>query len=434
MNENDLKKETLRSKNYFIYMVIVLMFVEIIDTYSTTFPTAIPSKVIDEFLLPYNPINVAQSIMAACISIATIGTYFVFLNQYLADKVGRKKLLAFTVFGMGFSALLLFFSTSIVDYTIYLFLLFVFFSSDIWTIYINEEAPQEKRALWTNIVLMGGLIGAVLLIVFRSIFISETISYWRGMTFPAIFIGIILSIVILFTIKETSKFEEMKKNKGITKLSTKTMIQDMKALFSGTNRNGFIAILIAGFIVTFNQVFKSMLEEFLSRSPYFTDDDATMILTIISAAVFIGYIVTGIVADKQGRKVLFYVYAILQPISVIFVVVGANSPSGAMIIVAVSAGISYISGQSLSVLIRIVSLELVPTEIRGMGTGVKSLIAAFGMTLGMAFSSVSIHYLPFEDLNLGITFILFSLPYLLIIPLIYFFLSETKGVDLSNIE
>ena len=114
--------------------------------------------------------------------------------------------------------------------------------------------------------------------------------------------------------------------------------------------------------------------------------------------------------------------------------IGANSHTGAMIIVAVSAGVAYISGQSLSVLIRIVSLELVPTEIRGMGTGVKSLIAAFGMTVGLLFSSLTIYSLPFGDLNLGITFILFSLPYLLIVPLIYFFLKETKNVDLSNVE
>ena len=434
MEEKGSKKGSLRSNHYFIYMVIVLMFVEILDTYTTTFPTAIPSKVIEEFLLPYHVLNVAQSIMAACISIATIGTYFVFLNQFLADKIGRKIVLAFTVFGMGFSSLLLFLSNNIITYTIYLFMLFVFFSSDIWTIYINEEAPQDKRALWTNIVLMGGLVGAVLLIIFRSIFISETTSYWRGMTFPAIFIGLILTIIIIFTLKETSKFKEMKSKKVEKQQSTRSIIQDFKALFSGPNRKGFIAILIAGFIVTFNQVFKSMLEEFLFRSPYFTDDDATMILTIISAAVFIGYLLTGILADKKGRKLLFYVYAILQPISVIFVVIGAYSPIGAIIIVAFSAGLAYISGQCLSVLIRIVSLELVPTEIRGMGTGVKSLIAAFGMTLGLLFSSATIYSLPFGDLNLGITFILFSLPYILIVPLIYFFLKETKDVNLSNIE
>ena len=434
MNEKGTKKGSLKSNHYFIYMVIVLMFVEILDTYTTTFPTAIPSKVIEEFLLPYYVLNVAQSIMAACIAIATIGTYFVFLNQFFADKIGRKKILAFTVFGMGFSSLLLFFSNNIITYTIYLFMLFIFFSSDIWTIYINEESPQDKRALWTNIVLMGGLVGAVLLIIFRSIFISEASSYWRGMTFPAIFIGIPLSIIILLTLKETSKFEEMKKNKVEKQQSTRSIIQDIKALFSGSNRKGFIAILIAGFIVTFNQVFRSLLEEFLSRSPYFTDDDATMILTIISASVFIGYLLTGIIADKKGRKLLFYVYAILQPISVIFVVIGAYSPIGAIIIVALSAGVAYISGQSLSVLIRIVSLELVPTEIRGMGAGVKSLIAAFGMTLGLVFSSLSVYYLPFGTLNLGITFILFSMPYLLIVPIVYFFLRETKGIDLSKVE
>ncbi|MCP4761421.1 MAG: MFS transporter, partial [archaeon] len=234
MNEVNTKKGSLKSNHYFIYMVIILMFVEILDTYTTTFPTAIPSKVIEEFLLPDYILNVAQSIMAACIAIATIGTYFVFLNQFFADKIGRKKILAFTVFGMGFSSLLLFFSNNMITYTIYLFMLFVFFSSDIWTIYINEEAPQEKRALWTNIILMGGVGGAVLIIIFRSIFVSEAFSYWRGMTFPAIFIGIPLSIIILLTLKETSKFKEMKKTNVEKQQSTSTTIQDMKALFSGT--------------------------------------------------------------------------------------------------------------------------------------------------------------------------------------------------------
>ena len=429
MENNESKNGILRTKNYFIYMVITLMFVEITDTYSTLYPTAIPSKIIEEFLLPYHPLNVAESIMSLCISIATIGTYFVFLNQFLADKIGRKKMLAFTVFGMGFSSLLLLTSTSIIAYTAYLFLLYIFFSSDIWTIYINEEAPQEKRALWTNIVLMGGLFGAVLLTIFRAIFISETGSYWRGMTFASIFIGIPLSIIIILTLKEPSKYLEMKEKKKLEQAPTRSILKDVKSLFSISNRNGYIAILLSGFIISFNFVFGAFLEQFLTTSPYITDDDATMIILIISLATFIGYLFTGIVADKYGRKRLFYTYALLYPISVIFVVIGRNLEVGAVIVVSISAGVSYITGQCLTVLIRIVSLEIVPTEIRGMGTGVKSLIAALGATLGLLIGSIPILYF-----GLGTTFILFSLPYLIIIPLVYFNLKETKGIDLNTVD
>lgn len=79
-----------RSKSAILYMIIVLMFVEILDTYCTLYPTVIPSKVIAEFLSEF-PENVANSTFAFCIAIASIGTYFVLLNQYLADRKGGEK-------------------------------------------------------------------------------------------------------------------------------------------------------------------------------------------------------------------------------------------------------------------------------------------------------------------------------------------------------
>ena len=428
MPENKLKSTNSRSRISFFYMIIVLMFVEILDTYTTVFPTVIPSRIINEFLGGY-PENVANSIMAIAIGIATVGTYFVFINQFLADKFGRKILLVFTVFGMGFSSLLLFFSTSIIDFTIYLFLLYIFFSSDIWTIYINEESPPEKRATWTNIILMGGIGGAIIVMICRSIFITNTYSYWRGMTYFAIFWGIPLSVLILLTFKETSKFREMKERKGAPKKTMKLLKNNLKILFKSSNRKGFIAILITSFIISFNYITKSLLESYLTSSPYITQDDATIIILIISLATFIGYIFTGIVADKLGRKLIFYMYALIQPISVIIIVIGTYIPINTLIIVSVGGGFAYITSQCLVVVIRIVTLEILPTEARGIGTGVKSLVAALGMTAGTLLSS------PFIlNLGLGITFIIFSIPYIIIIPLIYYNLKETKGIDLSSIK
>jgi len=113
-----------RTKIYFFYMIIILMFVEILDTYTTNYPNVIPSKIIEEFLSNY-PENVATSIYMLCGAIATVGMYFVFLNQFMADKAGRKLLLGITVLGMGVSSLLLALSTNIIQYTIFLFLLYI---------------------------------------------------------------------------------------------------------------------------------------------------------------------------------------------------------------------------------------------------------------------------------------------------------------------
>ena len=77
------------SKGYFRYMVFILILIEILDAYTTAYPLVIPSNVIDEFLADMNR-NTAQAIFSIGAGIATIGMYFVFINQYFADRFGRK--------------------------------------------------------------------------------------------------------------------------------------------------------------------------------------------------------------------------------------------------------------------------------------------------------------------------------------------------------
>ena len=416
-----------RSKSALLYMVIVLMFVEILDTYCTLYPTVIPSKVIAEFLSEF-PENVANSTFAFCIAIASIGTYLVLLNQYLADRKGRKILLAITVFGMGFSSLLLATATNIIQYTIYLFMLYIFFSSDIWTIYISEECPPEKRGQWNAFVLMGGIGGALLLPFFRSIFITETAANWRGMTYFAIFLGIPLSILILLTFKETQKFEEMKAQRASGEEMPK-LKENLKFLFKSARRKELIVILIISLIAGLNYVFYRLVEVYWSSSGM-SESAVNTVIYFAAISVILGYLITGIAADKWGRKPLLYIYGVLSPIAIIIVVLGINF-SGVLliIIVGVGIGLAYISLQGIRIVARLITVEITPTDARGTGSGLRSLIAAIGMTVGLFISSALIYFYGF-----AFTFIVISLPHLLILPLTYLYLKETKGIDLSEVK
>ena len=419
--------EFKRSKSALLYMVIVLMFVEVLDTYSTLYPTVIPSKVIAEFLSD-EPENVANSTFAFFIAIASIGTYFVLLNQYLADRKGRKILLAITVFGMGISSLLLATATNIIQYTIYLFMLYIFFSSDIWTIYISEECPPEKRGQWNAFVLMGGIGGALLLPIFRSIFITDTTANWRGMTYFAIILGIPLSIVILATFKETQKFEEMKEKRASGEEMPK-LSENMKILFKSTRRKELVVILIISLIAGLNYVFFRLGEVYWSSSGM-SDSEINIIIYFAAISVILGYLLTGILADKWGRKPLLYIYGVLSPISVIIVVLGVNL-SGVLliIIVGVGVGLAYITLQGIRIVVRLITVEIIPTDARGTGSGLRSFIAAIGTTAGLFISSALILFY-----GLAFTFIVISLPHLLIFPLAYLYLKETKGIDLSEVK
>jgi MFS family permease len=403
--------------SYFKYMIFILLFVEILDTYTTNYLNVVVSDISSEFL-------VEISLFQIFVAIATLGMYFVFLNQYLADKIGRKFLLVFTVFGMGISSLFITFSTNIIIYTVFLFLLYFFFNSDIWVIYINEESPADKRALYTNLVLVGGVIGALLIPVFHDI---ASLINWRVMTYFAILLGIPLSIVIFFTFRETSKYLEIKENKSIVKERRKIFKQNLQTIFKSTRRKEFLIILIISLIIGLNNLFILVGEDFLSDS--FTTEDVDTIVWIMGIASIIGYLITGLLADRIGRKPLCYLYSIIFPISILIIVLGVNLTEGALIIVMLGAGLANLSFWGLRILISIMALEIIPTQTRGTGVGLKTLTSSAGITVGLILSSI----ITFSQ-GLAVSFLTFSLLFFVVFFLILLFLRETKGVNLSDVE
>lgn len=421
MSEFKKEKGNRQFFSYFKYMIFILIFVEILDTYTTNYLNVVVSDISEEFF-PDLSGDAAISLFQIFVAIGTLGMYFVFLNQYLADRIGRKFLLVFTVFGMGIASLLINFSTNIIVYTVFLFLLFFFFNSDIWVIYINEESPSDKRALYTNFVLIGGVIGALLIPVFHDIIIN-----WRGMTYFAIILGIPLSIIIFFTFKETSKYLEIKEDNSLLTERPKILKDNLKNIFKSSRRMEFVVILIISLIIGLNNLFILVGEDFLSDN--FIKEDVDTVVWVMGIASIIGYLITGITADKIGRKPLCVIYSIIFPISILIVVLGINFTEGALTMVMIGAGLANLSYWGLRILISIMALEIIPTQSRGTGAGLKTLVSSVGITVGLIISSI----ITFSQ-GLAVSFTIFSFLFIIIIFLVLLFLKETKGVNLSDIE
>ncbi|MHA1804181.1 MAG: MFS transporter [Promethearchaeota archaeon] len=432
MTENNTNAQVSRSSKYFKLMLIILLFVQILDAYTTTYTASFPSKIIEEFLPNYSP-NEANSIMALSIGIATIGMYFVFINQFLSDKVGRKTMLFITTLGMGASALLLALSSNIIQYTIFLFLTYLFFSSDMWIIYINEEAESEKRAYYTNLLLAGGVLGPILMPIFRSIFITETspVGSWRGMTYFPTFLGIPLALIILFTIKETSKYEEIKRgNVPRSSMENSSLLKvNLKYLFTSSRKEEYLAILVMSFLTGLNFIFLQLAESFAASYTTLSESLINIVIYIVAISVIIAYLLTGILADKFGRKPLLYLFSLLMPIGAILLYLGGQMTSNNFIIVVLGIVCGYVAYDALQVLLRIVVFEVVPTDKRGTGSGLRAFTQSLGITLGFMIGSVLTLFF-----GLGMAFILLSLPLLLNMIFIFKFLKETRGTNLSLIK
>jgi len=260
MNTSTAVNSHKKSKRYFKYMIFILMFVEILDTYTTNNLNVVVSDISAEFF-PFLAEDAAIAFYQLFLAIATLGMFFVIINQYLTDKFGRKLLLVITIFGMGFFSLLISLSTNIYLFTIFLFFMYFFFNSDIWVIFINEESPPKKRAFYTNFVLIGGIVGALLIPFFHSIIMD-----WRGMTYFAIALGIPLSMVVLFSFKETSKYQEYKKSNRSLNQHNNSFRANLKSIFSSKRKSQYIAILIISLIVGLNNLFILVGEDFLTGS------------------------------------------------------------------------------------------------------------------------------------------------------------------------
>jgi MFS family permease len=406
------------------------MFVQLIDAYLSVLPGAIPSRIIDDFLLG-NPEDVANSIYALGAGLATIGFYFVFFNQYLSDKIGRKRMLVITTFGMALTMLLMTFSGDFIQYIILLSVVFFLSSSDMWLIYINEESPQDKRALYSNLVLMAGLTGPVIMIIFRSIFLTETSpsSNWRYMMLPPIIVGFPLCAVIAFTLRETKKYREVLDTKDLQEVRAMSLVVDLKKCFQVEARKSYIALIVCGLLKGIAGMYFGLCEQYIEDESTLAQNQINTIFLWTAFGVFIAYLINGLLADKIGRKPLIYIWCGLYPIGIIIVVVGVNAQQYSYPLIMLGFALAIICNYGSLGVLRLATIEILPTERRGTGVGFRGLIGSAGGTIGLVLGSVFILHF-----GLGVTFIFFSLSYLGILPLNFLYIKETKGVDLSKIE
>ena len=347
------------------------------------------------------------------VSIASIGMYFVFINQFLADIIGRKKMLFIVLFGMGFSAFLLGFSPSLEIYTLFLFFLYMFFSSDVWVLMMNEESPDNKRGLFTNLVLVFGVIGALFIIIFRETLIPAF--GWRSMTWFAM-LAIPLAFLTFF-FRESKKFQEYIKFKGDKPSSIWLKI---RKIVTHQDRKPFFVIFLTSFLLGLTYILFALGEPYFALTKGFSTTAVSTLILMMGIGAILGYFLTAFLLDHLGRKPTIYLYLSLIFLSVLLIVLGDYT----LVFISVIIFSAFFWG--LSVALRIVTIELLPTDIRGMGTGIRAFFFAFGFTIG----SISSGFLsPF--IGLGGVFLALSAIALIIIPLIFFFIKETKGISLE---
>lgn len=432
-----MRSEGQQSKRYLYYLLGILSLFAAFRSYTLDGPR---TTALVWYFFPSLDFETGLTFLSYIGIIAGLGSLFTIFIQKYADKVGRKPILILISVVLTVMPLIQILTSSIVIYTITVFFMGIAATINVWMIYINEESPIGKNAIWSTIVLVIGLIGPIIFYLSRSFFITNdkafTILHWKGVLYPSVIIGFITTLLIIFTVKESSAYV-LKKNLGNVELNDNPQInysyrKSIGIIFSKGRKKSYLVLIIITILFTIAVGSGNLLEPYMMNYSLMSAEEFSIIGMVGIFGLIFFYLLTGKIADSSGRKVLIIVFSFIYPISVILQFTwGAHIPvqQTRFIIMSILKILGMSTRAGLWTLLMIFSIEVIPTEVRGVGNGL--VVLSMSIT-GLISGLITAPLFPIFGIQLiALVLTCFMLP---IIPLVIKYIPESYGIDLKNVE
>lgn len=373
----------------------------------------------------------------------------------VSDKLGRKKLLLiisllFIITSFGISR-----STSLSELYLYRFLLGISIgvSSFAAPSYISEIAPANMRGLLVSFFQTAIVIG-ILLTYVVNFFLANNDNAWRLM----FVYGVVPATVLLFgliLLPESprwllSKSKESEAIKSLSKLrgndnyanelnEIKAMVQlehtkkNWNSLFTKMNMP---LIAIAIIIMLFQQL--SGINAIIYYAPKifmyagFDINNSLFGTVLVGVVNLISTLIGLVLLDKLGRRPLMIFGSLVMSLALLSVAFTLGENTSQLIsYLGVASVLVYIFAFAISTGLFgwLIISEIFPLSIRGEG-------AAIGASANWIFNICVSYSFPLLLKSLGIATIFGFFSFVCFLSLIYciFYLPETKGISLENIE
>ncbi|MCP4763434.1 MAG: MFS transporter, partial [archaeon] len=242
--------------------------------------------------------------------------------------------------------------------------------------------------------------------------------------------GVIVTIIILLTLKESSVYLTMKAEKRSNPEQLETQKKEglgkaLKKVRQLPNFDTLILITFIGMLAVMGGLADSNMEIYLAG--LFTTDEVNIIYYLrYSISIVWGFII-GKIRDKYGRKPGLLITIIIQMICVILMIYFFRQ--GWLLIGGLTYGIYIYSVWMNPVTSGLIVNESIPTELRGSYTVFSSILSLlFFMIVGIIIS-ILVLWFSYEQL-----FLMTCIPGSLIaIPIILKKVPETMGTDLTEV-
>lgn len=305
----------------------------------------------------------------------------------IADRIGRKQSMTFSVLLMSFGSLLI--ALTPTYQTIGILAPIVLLTArllqglsvggeyGVSATYLSEMATKKRRGFYSSfqyVTLIGGQLLALAIQLFlQKVLLTETELHQWGWRIPFVF-GAILSIVALYLRKnldETTAFEQQREKKADKKGTLKELFKHPKALLT------VVGLTLGGTLAFYT--YTTYMQKFLVNTVQMSKEQSTMISFFTLFIFACLQPLFGLLSDRIGRRPLLIAFGIsgtLLTVPLLTLLSSTTSVWQAFLILMLA--LIIVSGYTS--INAVVKAELFPAEVRALGVGLPYAVtvALFG--------------------------------------------------------
>ncbi len=406
-------KFTPRNRKYLLFMIFFMGMVAVMDQYLSTIKTTAIPYILQEYNISASQFSYLEALYLAF-------TFLIFLLNGLTDIIGRRFSILILILIMGLSSLGVLLWTPTINMFMIFYTLAIFATvSNMWTIPVSEESPAQKRAKYTAIVYIIGLIP--LQSLFPPLLMNTLGLNWKWM-YGIMFLFMLPLIVMWFFMRETSRYELIKQER-------KAGLRKKHFFGIGViNKQDIRYIIISSAIwlswLVYQFFYFWMGYYFMTIKGYSLGHWSTLLLFTLVMAMVGGYL-SGWIMDRIGRKPAL-IFGCLG-LSLILVAVGFGQGwllQAAVVITGFFTSFTY-------TWIVVYIPEIFPTERRGACIGWTTTVARASYVIGPLLVGFLLDRFPTMEWFWVVGAGIILLPILIVF---FFHPSETKVEELEEIE
>ena len=435
---------------YFLILLVLIAIVNILDEVTSNLTVTVQSSFVTEFFVnnPFMGKYYEYNDGLAFHSGISVFTYvlglFTPFYKALADKWGRKPLFAISTLGMATGLLVIYLSSSYIMFLVGFAIISFFMGHDIQIIYILEEAPDKHRAKIYSFLKSFGILGVILIPALRDILMGNDATKWREIFLVPSLIGFAAVVLVVILAKDTKVFvserieylsrpyDERQREKALKK-QQKEAQRNQSGVFNGVKyifANKDTKMLIIAHII-FDAAMPAIalyFESAMNQAGMSTSETTKALFMVPVVYASITFL-SGILADKAGRKATVTLFSTTCVIGYILFVAGILSGWNPYLIGSF-AGLyqgSYWIGRDY---MNVMMTEKVPTDIRASVVGAEGLLVIIGLVVGFLSATIGIAVMPIWWACLAV-----AIPTVTVAAIIFSLkVKETKGANLDEIK